>query len=135
MRMSECIVLAAALAAAVPAHAGSTATTRLVATVPPSCSIGILSSSVSDRGLIMMVKRNCNTSHMLVFSANSEKNLGNVTMRYNNLPIDMASHYGSITAPEGYYDRVDRLEIRTTAGSAEDLQRYASTINLAVEVI
>lgn len=118
---------------AVPAQASSTATTRIVAIVPPSCSIDVLSRAIQGDRITMMVRRRCNTSHEVFFSADQDAFAAGASLRFNALFVPMASGFGEISQPEGYYDTTDRIVIEQPKSSAQALTQTANSINISVE--
>lgn len=127
------LALLAAGCVAAPAQASSTATTRIIAIVPPSCSIDVLSRTIDGDRVTMMVRRRCNTAHEVFFSANQDALAGAASLRFNNMLVPMVSGFGEISQPEGYYDTTDRIVIEQPQSSKQALMQAANTINISVE--
>lgn len=128
------LVLLAAGGGITSAQASSTATTRIVAHVPPSCSIDVLNRAIEGHRITMTLWRRCNTSHEVYFSADQAVfEAGNDSLHFNDLYVPMTSGFGQISQSEGYYDTIDRIVIEQQKGSDKALVRAADSVNVTIE--
>lgn len=119
---------------AVPAQGASTATTRLVAIVPPMCSLDVLDQSIDTHRLTMTVRRHCNASHQITITGDSDAVTGAISLRFDGAPVAMIGGFGEVYEPEGYYDNVDRIVVETPSASPRDLRLFATTLGVSVDV-
>lgn len=118
---------------AVPAHAAPGATLQLTAIIPESCAVDLVGAQIGEHRLVIDVRRECNTAHNIVFASQLDPSLGKVTVHYNNVEVPMQSDLELIAQPEDYYDGVDRIVVDVTAGTAQDLARYAQSFNIGID--
>lgn len=134
--MKRCLLAAlGSIVLAAPAHAVDTATLRLVAYVPVSCSLDVIGAGVSGSQLTMTIRRNCNTGHRLVLNGAYDDALGNLTYRLNNDVLAAAGGSASIGQPERYYDGIDQLVVEASDGDSVDLIRFAQSLNVSLDTI
>lgn len=120
---------------AVPAHAASsTATTRLVAIVPVACTVEALGGTIREHRLTLTVRRTCNTAHVITIDGEAERMLGSATVYYNHTPVAMDGDYSRLPQPERYYDGVDTIVIEAHEATRQQLEHYARSLNLGIEV-
>jgi hypothetical protein len=134
MRGFSILLLVLGLAPA-SAQAASTATLRLTAIIPVSCAVDLVGAQVGDHKLVLDVRRECNTAHNIIVAGQRDAALGEITMRYNDVELTMQSDSESIPQTENYYDGVDHIVIDVTGGTTEDLQRYAQSLNIALDTV
>jgi hypothetical protein len=131
MRPIAIPVLALGLAAA-PAAAG-TASLSITAVIPVSCSIDVVGVTPLEQGISLMVQRRCNTNHAVVLSAAAGDAIKDVTVRYNDNVVEMASSQGVVHQPERYFNGVDRMIVDMPDASAEQIRRYAASMSIGIE--
>lgn len=121
---------------AVPAHAASsTATTRLVAIVPVSCTVEALGGTISEHRLTLTVRRTYNTAHVITLGGQAERTLGSATFYYNHAPIAVDGGSSRLVQPERYYDGVDTIVIEANEATRQQLEDYARSMNVGIEIV
>jgi hypothetical protein len=119
--------------ASAPAQAASSASLHLTAIIPVSCAVDVVDARIQGRELVLDLRRECNTAHNIVLAGQPDAALGDITLRYNEVAMAMRSAPERIAQPEAYYDGIDRVVIDVTAGTPEDLLRYAQSLNIAID--
>lgn len=120
---------------AVPTTAlASTASVRLVLTVPVRCTLDVVGGTIEDNILVLHVHRNCNTGHEVVLSGLSADDLGAISVNYNGDNGAVADGSYTVFQTERYYDQTDSVVIHAENGSAQDMLRLAGSLQLSVNI-
>jgi hypothetical protein len=132
MKKPVLAMLGAVLMSAPAAAAGDQVSIRLVAVVPVQCTLDVLGYSLSERELLVNVRRHCNTSHEVLLQGNAVEGLGDVDLRFNGASRPFGGGYASLYQPELYYDQTDTISIAASDGDIADLLQFASTLQISV---
>ena len=134
MTRSFSIIFALALAFAPSVAFASTATLRLILTIPVQCTLDVVNGIVLNNTVVLHVHRNCNTGHQVVLSGLQGDRLGTLTVNYNGNNKILAGDSVSIPQVERYYNQTDSIVIEAENADIYDMRRLAGSIQLSVDV-
>ncbi|WP_126176518.1 hypothetical protein [Tsuneonella rigui] len=129
-------VLQVALAGAmitVSSAAAHAASMRIYGVVPVSCAAEIVATELEERTLTLSIRRNCNTWHSVVIHGDKADTLGEIAVSYNGSPAGLFHREAVFPQSQRYFDGVDVLTIRTTAGDTDELTNFAASLRLDLE--
>ncbi len=126
-------ILASAAMALMPSAAlARSATLQLVLHIPVQCEIDVMSGTVADGQVTLLVKRQCNTGHDIVLTGNNDGDLAGLRVEYNGGSVPLSGGQAVMAQPEAFYDQVDTIVLHSDGGDEADLLAFASSMRLSV---